>query len=38
MSKKDEKEFIEHILESIRLIENYTRRLSKREFLELVEK
>jgi uncharacterized protein with HEPN domain len=35
---KDEKVFIKHILESICLIENYTRELSKKEFLGLVEK
>ena len=35
---KGEELFIGHILESIRLIENYTRELSKEGFLEQVEK
>jgi len=35
---KSEKVFIKHILESIRLVENYTRGLSKKRFLGLIEK
>jgi uncharacterized protein with HEPN domain len=35
---KGEEVFIKHILESIRLVENYTRGLSKKRFLELIEK
>lgn len=35
---EDEKAFIEDILESISLIEKYTKGVSKDEFLELVEK
>lgn len=35
---RDEELFIKHILESIRLIESYTKRLSKKEFLEQIEK
>jgi len=33
--KKDPKIFIEHILECIRRIEKYTRRITKEEFLSL---
>lgn len=35
---KSEKVFIEHILESIRLTESYINGISKRDFLEIVEK
>jgi len=34
--KKDTKFFIEHILESIRLIEAYTKQVSKEDFFETV--